>query len=228
MFLSSKKQENGSAVRLRLNRVRALLCAVRDNRTVTVWIFKNDGNRQFPALYFSDLFQQQAGVLPLFCIPINDGRSNGLHDAIQYPLDIRYKTLAGGAWIDPHTEFGNFDCSSHAPHHPDCEILFFGSPEHVPHRLTVFEHPGIHELIAAGRTDSRDDENIRKIGNIFCGIQVFYLGITSWARTRNDRTQCLCPADLVARDLHRHRCEYHIPLVSKTDDVAVDILCHFF
>ena len=61
--------------------------------------------------------------------------------------------------------------------------------EDVTYRLTVFEQLRIDKTVATGRTDRRNNQDIRKIGNIFRCIQVFYLGITRWAWTRNDRTQ---------------------------------------
>jgi len=152
-------------------------------------IFKNKCNRQFPAFNTGNLLQQQPGILPLFCIPVDYCGSYSMLNATQHSFYIGYKTLAGGAGIDPHPEFRDFNRGSHAPHYPDREILLRGGTENVTHRLTVFEQLGIDKAVATGRTDRRNDENIRKIGNIFCCIQVFYLGITRWAWTRNDCTQ---------------------------------------
>jgi hypothetical protein len=220
-------REPDSTIWLRLNRVGALLCAVRDDRTIPQGIFKNHCNHQFAALYMSDLFEKYAGILPLFSIPVYYRRSNGLHYAIQHSFYVGYKTLTGWAGIDPHPEFRDLNCGTRTSYYADSEIVRCSSPVYVPHRLAVFEHLGIHEFVAAGRANCRNDENIRKIGNIFCGIQVFYLGIACWAGTRNDCTQRLSPTDLVARDLHGHGGKYNIALVAKTDDITIDILCHF-
>ena len=149
-----------SVVRFWLNLIRALLCAVRDNRTITIGIFKNNCYRQFPALHLIDLLEQQAGVLPLFCIPIHYSRSHGQHNAIQHSFYIGHKTLAGGTGIDPNPEFRDLDRGTRAPDDPDCEIFLCGGPIHIPHRITVFDHLGIYKLIAAGRADCRNDENI--------------------------------------------------------------------
>jgi hypothetical protein len=56
---------------------------------------------------------------------------------------------------------------------------------------------GIHELVAAGRADSRYDKNIRKIGDIFCLIQVLYFGITARTRSRN-----VCLHAIIHRSYH--------------------------
>lgn len=152
-------------------------------------IFKNKGNRELPAFYTGNLPEKQPGILPLFCIPVDYCRSYGMHNAIQNPFNIGNKSLTGRARIDSHPQFRDLDRSTHAPHYPDCKVLLRGDMEDVPHRLTLFEHLGIDKAVATGRTDCRNDENIRKIGNIFCCIQVFYLGIARWARTRNDCTQ---------------------------------------
>ena len=82
-------------------------------------IFKNKRHWQLPAFYTSYLLQQKPGVLSLFCIPIDYCRPDSMLYSIQHPFDIGYKTLAGGAGIDPYTEFRDLDRSCHASHDPD-------------------------------------------------------------------------------------------------------------
>jgi hypothetical protein len=78
-------------------------------------------------------------------------------NSIQHSFNIGYKALAGGAGIDPHAEFRDFDRGSHASHHPDREVFLRCSPEDVAYRLTVFEQLSIDKTVATGRTDRRNN-----------------------------------------------------------------------
>jgi len=91
----------------------------------------------------------------------------------------------------------------------------------------MFQKLGVNELVPARRADRRNNENIRKKGNIFRFIQVFNFRIATGTRTRYDSMH-LCSTDLVARDLYRHWSKNHIPLVTETNDIPVNILCYFF
>jgi hypothetical protein len=91
----------------------------------------------------------------------------------------------------------------------------------------VFQELGVNKLIPARGADSRNDEDIRKIGDIFGFIQVFGFSIAAGSGARDDCLH-LCSTDLVARDLYRHGGKDDIALVAKTDDIAVHVLGHFF
>jgi len=51
------------------------------------------------------------------------------------------------------------------------------------------EHLGIDIAVTTGATDCRDYENIRKIRDIFCLINIFDFSIAIRTRTRNDSSQ---------------------------------------
>jgi hypothetical protein len=53
----------------------------------------------------------------------------------------------------------------------------------------MFKHLGIYIAVTTGATDRRDDENIRKIRDIFCLVNIFDFSIAIWTRTRNDSSQ---------------------------------------
>jgi len=57
----------------------------------------------------------------------------------------------------------------------------------------MFQKLGIHELVPAGGTDCRNDENIRKIRDIFCFVNIFYFSIAVRTRTRYNSFQSYAP-----------------------------------
>jgi hypothetical protein len=58
-------------------------------------------------------------------------------------------------------------------------------PELPPGRFPTGEEQGITVVEAAG-TRRGNDENVRKMGDIFCLVSVFDIGITEWTAAGED------------------------------------------
>lgn len=93
----------------------------------------------------------------------------------------------------------------------------------------MFQELCIDEPEPTGRTACADDEEPEKIGDIFSLVNILDLGIADRARTGHDLAHASAdPADLFPRDLHGIGGDDNVPLVTKADDVPIDIFCDLF
>jgi hypothetical protein len=96
--------------------------------------------------------------------------------------------MACRAGINSYPQFRDLNSGTHTPHHADSEVFWPFHPELVPYRFSMPEQLGIDKPVTTGIAGGRNDENIGKIGDIFCMVKVFNFSIATGTRTRNDRS----------------------------------------
>lgn len=183
--ISRKIKKNGLekySVFFRL--VRPAYRPVRIDPAVPAGVFHDQGNGERPGFHPYDIGKQPGSVLLLLVRSPLERPLHHLFDPVQHALHVRDKALALRAGGDMDAELGDLDRCAHAADYADIEVIAGRNRKRVAGRLAVLHELGVDELVAARRADSRDDENIGKIGDILGGIEIFYFGIAcrTWAR----------------------------------------------
>ncbi len=93
----------------------------------------------------------------------------------------------------------------------------------------MFQELRVDEPEPARRTACTDEEETRKVRDIFGLVNVFDLRIADRAGTGDNPAHVSAdPPDLFPRDLNGVGRNDHVSLVAESDYIAVDVLCDFF